>query len=192
MAGALLSANRMFRLVTNSWAGAVYSRRGREGPFFAAMVGATVTTLSYALPWGFWPLLSARMIWGTCWSFLRMGQLLAVLEAACKGERGRWVGRTQAVARIGIIFSLFLGGYLADRIGFTPPVVLFGVVTAVGAGMAWWDFLEARRRQDHHDTDNAGRQAGGYDQASSSFPSGSSTIGPTEALKEVVPATRGQ
>lgn len=73
LVGVLLSANRIIRLVTNSWAGAVYSRRGREGPFFAAMVGATVTTLSYALPWGFWPFLAARTIWGTCWSFLRMG-----------------------------------------------------------------------------------------------------------------------
>jgi len=52
------------------------------------------------------------MIWGTCWSFLRMGQLRAVLEAASEGDRGRWVGRTQAVARIGTIFSLLLGGYL--------------------------------------------------------------------------------
>lgn len=53
LVGVLLSANRIILLVTNSWAGAVYSRRGREGPFFAAMVGATVTTLSYALLWGF-------------------------------------------------------------------------------------------------------------------------------------------
>ena len=53
LVGILLSANRIIRLVTNSWAGAVYSRRGREGPFLAAMVGATVTTLSYALLWGF-------------------------------------------------------------------------------------------------------------------------------------------
>lgn len=46
------------------------------------------------------------------------------------------MGRTQAVARIGTIFSLILGGYLTDRIGFTSTVVLFGSVTAFGAGMA--------------------------------------------------------
>jgi len=45
LVGVLLSGNRIILFVTNSWAGAVYSRRGREGPFFAAMVGATVTTL---------------------------------------------------------------------------------------------------------------------------------------------------
>jgi len=101
-----------------------------------------------------------------------------VLEAACEGQRGRWVGRTQAVARIGTIFALILGGYLTARIGSTATVVLFGSVTALGAGTALCDFLKARRRQDLHDTDNAGRQPGGYDQASLSLPSGSLIIGP--------------
>jgi len=145
LVGLLLSANRLIRLVTNSWAGAVYSRRARQGPFLAAMVGATLTTFSYALPWGFWPFLVARVVWGTCWSFLRMGQMLAVLQTAGVHDRGLWLGRMQAVARIGTIFSLFLGGYLTDRAGYAPTVTLFGVLTAAGAGLAWREWTAARR-----------------------------------------------
>lgn len=146
LVGVLLSANRVVRFVTNSWAGAVYAGRGRHTPFFLAMVGATVTTFSYAVPWGFWPFLAARAAWGTCWSYLRMGQLLAVLEWAGADERGRWIGRAQAVSRIGTIFSLVAGGYLTDRVGYTFTIVLFGVLTAVGALIAWRERERARHQ----------------------------------------------
>src|SRR5690606_6379534 len=60
-------------------------------------------------------------------------------------DRGHWLGRMQAVARIGTIFSLLLGGYLTDRAGYAPTVTLFGVLTAVGAGLAWREWNAARR-----------------------------------------------
>lgn len=144
LVGVLLSANRFVRFVTNSWAGAVYARRERHGPFFLAMVGATATTFAYATPWGFWPFLAARTLWGTCWSFLRLGQLLAVLEWAGADERGHWVGRAQAVSRIGTTFALVAGGYLTDRVGYTFTILLFGALTGVGAIIAWREKERAR------------------------------------------------
>ena len=139
LVGVLLSANRFVRFVTNGWAGEVYARHGRNRPFFLAMVGATLTTFSYALPWGFWPFLAARLLWGTCFSFLRLGQTLAVLEHAGAAQRGQWLGRVQAVSRLGTVFALVAGGYLTDRMGYRFTILLFGALTAVGAVIAWQD-----------------------------------------------------
>lgn len=51
-------------------------------------------------------------------------------------------------------------------------------------GTVLWDFIKGRRRQDHHGTDNAGGQPGGYDEATPGLPSGPSIIGPTVAPRE--------
>ncbi|OUM93581.1 MAG: hypothetical protein BAA04_01030 [Firmicutes bacterium ZCTH02-B6] len=146
LVGVLLSVNRFVRFVTNSWAGAVYARRGRQRPFFLAMVGATLTTLAYAPPWGFWPFLLARALWGACFSFLRMGQMLAVLQSARTAERGRRLGQVQAVSRIGTVFALVVGGYLTDHLGYRFTIMLFGALTAVGAAIALRDWWTTRAR----------------------------------------------
>ena len=50
------------------------------------------------------------------------------------------MGPTQAVA----ILSLIIGGHLTDRIGCICTIVLFGSVTAFGAGIACWGLLSER------------------------------------------------
>ena len=117
--GLLLSANRFVRLITNSLAGAVYHRYGREWPYFLAMVASAFTTFAYGLPIGFAFFLLARLAWGTCWSFLNLGMYLSVLEHSDERTRGQWMGRIKSISRIGTI-----GGHVGsvlDRPRRIPP-----------------------------------------------------------------------
>lgn len=142
--GILLSLNRFVRFFTNQWAGYVYGKGEREKPFFWATVAATASTWAYALPWGFWVFLLARALWGTSYSFLRLGNYLSVLERTKKSERGRWLGQTKAINRVAITVATALGGYLTDAIGYHFSVGIFGTLTACGTLIA---FREMRRSQ---------------------------------------------
>src|SRR5712692_4971624 len=53
LVGILLSANRIIRLVSNTWASALFERFGPRIPFFFATIIALITTAIYGLGWGF-------------------------------------------------------------------------------------------------------------------------------------------
>lgn len=141
--GLLLSANRFVRLITNSLAGAVYHRYGREWPYFLAMVASAFTTFAYGLPIGFAFFLLARLAWGTCWSFLNLGMYLSVLEHSDERTRGQWMGRIKSISRIGTIVAVTLGAYLTDLVGFRPVVFGMGVLALAGAAVSLGDVRAA-------------------------------------------------
>ena len=141
--GLLLSANRFVRLITNSLAGAVYHRYGREWPYFLAMVASAFTTFAYGLPIGFAFFLLARLAWGTCWSFLNLGMYLSVLDHSDERTRGQWMGRIKSISRIGTIGAVTLGAYLTDLVGFRPVVFGMGVLALAGAAVSLGDVRAA-------------------------------------------------
>ena len=131
MVGVLLSANRFVRLLTNPLAGRVVEKIGARPPFVAALLLGAATTAGYALG-GFAVLLAARLLWGLCWSFLRLGGTLAALDAADETQRGYYLGFCTGTARIGTLVAVLLGGFLTDAIGFAATALLFGAATLLG------------------------------------------------------------
>lgn len=131
MVGVLLSANRFVRLLTNPLAGRVVERVGAGRPFVAALLLGAATTLAYALG-GFFVLLAARLLWGLCWSFLRLGGYIAALDAADETQRGYYLGFCSGAARLGTLVAVLLGGLLTDGLGFTWTTLAFGVATLLG------------------------------------------------------------
>jgi MFS family permease len=140
MVGVLLSANRLVRLVTNPIAGWCVERTGMRGPFLLAVFASVGTTAAYALGSGFALLLLARVLWGVCWSFLRLGGFLAVLESADATSRGYYMGFHTGVARLGTLFAVLVGGLLTDQLGFRATALAFASIT-LAAG-----FLMLRER----------------------------------------------
>ena len=132
LVGVLLSINRWVRLVTNSFAGWAMERFGVRIPFVVAVFTSALTTLAYALVRGLWPLLLARMAWGTCYSFLRLGGYLAALETASNRNRGYYLGFFYGVLRFGSFIATLVGGLLTDVLGFAPTVFVFTGVTVFG------------------------------------------------------------
>jgi len=135
MVGVLLSANRLVRVVTNPIAGWCVERTGMRGPFLAAVFASVGTTAAYALGSGFALLLAARILWGVCWSFLRLGGFLAVLESADASSRGYYMGFHSGVARVGTLFAVLLGGFLTDHLGFRETALAFATIALV-AGLS--------------------------------------------------------
>ena len=132
MVGILLSANRFVRLLTNSLAGWTMARAGVRGPFLAALFAAALTTALYGSGLGFAVFLIARLGWGLCWSFLRLGGYLAALEASDNRNRGFYLGFFTGVTRFGSFIAALVGGFMTDLIGFGTTVLAFAALTVIG------------------------------------------------------------
>lgn len=144
--GLLLSANRFIRLLTNSIAGYVVERFGRRWPFVLSLLLGGLTTVAYGVVQGIWPLLIARLLWGTAWSFIRIEGLSTVLDVAADDNRGRYMGLFQAISRLGSAVAMLVGGILADVIGFQATFILFGVITCCAALPAYLEMTLRRSR----------------------------------------------
>jgi MFS family permease len=137
LVGILLSANRLVRLISNTWASGIFARWGPKRPFAAATVLALLTTAVYALGRGFAAFLPARLGWGIAWSGLRQGGYQAIWTGGA-ARRGRLMGLLWGVIRLGSAASVVIGGYLRDRYGYqTGALAIMGVtVLAIPLALA--------------------------------------------------------
>ena len=131
--GVLLGANRLVRLITNEVAGRIVHRTNSNKPLLLAVIIGALTTASYTLPWGFWGLLVARMVWGACWSVLRVEGYLSVLDISTARNRGRIFALYQVIIRGGSGGGVLLGGFLFDLVGMRQTFLLYCIVSALGA-----------------------------------------------------------
>ncbi len=129
LVGVLLSANRFVRLVSNPLADRLFRRFGMERPLALAVVLSIVTTLAYGIGPGFAVLLIARILWGLCYSILRLGGYVTVLEDGREGDRARLMGLSSGGQRAGSIVGVLLGGILFD---LTGRLASFSIVAGLG------------------------------------------------------------
>lgn len=134
--GIILSANRFIRLAANSASGVLYDQLGRRQPYLLGMALALASTAGYLLASSFWPLLAARLVWGTAFSLLSVGGLAIVLDLAGEGARGRSVGLYQSLVQCGTLLGLVLSGILYDRIGYRGTLAVYVPLTALGVIIA--------------------------------------------------------
>jgi MFS family permease len=134
--GVLLAANRLVRLLSNPLAALAFHRFGPHPSFAAAMALAAVATLTYGWATAFAALLAARLLWGVCWSALRLGGYWVVLDEATDSSRGTLMGVYTAIVRIGSVAGAVAGGLLTDAFGHRRTLTIFAAVIAV-AGVAW-------------------------------------------------------
>ncbi len=135
LVGVLLSANRLVRLLSNTWSGHVFERFGPHRPFLLATAMGLGTALLYGVGRGFLVFLLARLLWGVAWSGLRQG----VFQAIWTGDpdrAGRLMGLSWGVIRLGSAVSVVVGGFLWDRYGFVPAVMAIAGFTALAIPLA--------------------------------------------------------
>jgi MFS family permease len=130
LVGLLLSANRLIRLFSNTWAGLAFERWGPRIPFVSAAFLALVTTALYGTGWGFLVFLIARVGWGIAWSAFRQGGYQAVW-AAPENIKGRLMGILWGITRVGSAVSVVLGGFLYDRFNYFAAVGVITLITAL-------------------------------------------------------------
>lgn len=137
--GVLLSVNRLIRLPLNPIVGWLYTKIStRQGVFLAAVLAIT-TTLSYGFVTGFIPLLIVRCTWGLAWTFLRLGSYFAIVDCSKDSNRGHCMGVFNGLYRLGSLFGMLAGGFIADYYGLSATAFLFGTITiaALPVALLW-------------------------------------------------------
>ena len=135
MVGILLSANRLIRLVSNTWASNTYERFGPSRPFvFSALLGFVSTAL-YGVGMGFAVFLTARLLWGVAWSGLRQGGYQAIWTGD-SGIKGRLTGLLWGLVRLGSAVSVLFGGFLYDRYGYSTTLAVVAFLAILSIPMA--------------------------------------------------------
>ncbi len=128
LVGLLLSANRIIRFISNTWAGLAYERWGARWPFLLAALIGCAAAVVYSLPVGFVAFLLARIAWGIAWSAFRQGSYQAVWAAAAE-QKGRLLGLNWGLIRLGSAISVLLGGFIYDRYGYPTAAAVIAAIT---------------------------------------------------------------
>jgi len=136
LVGLLLSANRLVRLISNTWASTLYERFGPRLPFMGSAILGFLTALAYGGSWGVVVFVLARMAWGVAWSGLRQGGYQSVW-AGGPGVTGRLMGLLWGIIRLGSAISVLLGGWIFDQYGYRPAVLVIAAITALAIPLAW-------------------------------------------------------
>jgi MFS family permease len=142
--GVLLGANRLIRIPGNLLVGVINDRRPRRPLFLAGLTLGIVSTLSYSVAKGFWPLLLGRLLWGTAWCFINVGGYTMILDWSSSADRGRVTGFYQMAFSLGLTISPLMGGALTDALGFRPAVRVCAAISGVGLAVALAALPETR------------------------------------------------
>ncbi|HEY6202831.1 MAG TPA: MFS transporter [Candidatus Limnocylindria bacterium] len=137
MVGVILSLNRWVRLLTNPLAARLYERFPAGALVFVAIVLSAASTAMYAVPAALVVFLFGRLLWGFCYSLLRLGSFLAALEDAAS-HAGRRIGNTRAVWGLGYFAGAVFAPFAIETIGWTGTCVVAAALTLVaGVGPAY-------------------------------------------------------
>lgn len=147
--GILLGVNRIVRLFTNELAGRLLQRSESNRPLLFAVIIGSLVTLSYSFPFGFAWLVTGRLIWGACWSVLRVKGYTTLLEFSRDHNRGTYFAVYQAIVRFGQGGGVLVGGLLSDLLGISFTYILFSLLS-LSTGLALLSFLPQPDRKTVH------------------------------------------
>lgn len=151
--GIILSANRLVRFVSNTFAGYIYGRKPLKWVLVASIIAAFFINLSYGYIGGFLPFLLMRLLWGITWSFLRLGGYLSVISFSNEHNRGKYMGVYSSISGIGFLSGGLLGGVLLDYWGFNLANLLlcFGTFLVIPVAFSLTDKrIESQESKEDH------------------------------------------
>ena len=151
LVGVILSANRWVRLLTNPLAARLYERFPAGRLILAAIVLGAISTALYVDPTWIVAIVAARLLWGFCFSLLRLGAVLAAIDEA--GSRaGRLLGETRAIWGIGYLAGALYAPVAVEAIGWPLAIAGAALLTlAAGLGPALLAAPWRRAMQVHED-----------------------------------------
>ena len=156
--GVLLSANRLVRLFTNPLSSVFIEKFGVYTPFRVSLLASLGVLVAYAFSKNFIVLLFARLLWGTCWSVLRLVSQWVASEQSTSENLGFNLSSNVSVIRIGSIGGAVFGGVLSDYLGYEVAFAIFGVLTLIGFA-AW---IRKSKYMDKEKTITSGRGLSGF------------------------------
>lgn len=135
--GIILSVNRWVRLITNTLAEKLCQRYNLTALMTGSLILGAVLTAVYGVVTSFSILLTARMLWGLSWSFIRQIGMMTVVDTTPPSMIGQKMGFYNGVSRLGSLAGNFLGGLAHDIIGYTLTLLLFAIISLMGTPLGW-------------------------------------------------------
>lgn len=134
--GILLSANRLVRLFTNPLSSIFVENYGIYTPFRISLLASLGVLVAYAFSKNFILLLFARLMWGACWSVLRLVSQWIASDRSTEANLGFNLSSNASIIRVGSIGGAVFGGALSDYLGYEFAFMIFGVFTLISL-MIW-------------------------------------------------------
>ncbi len=132
--GILLSVNRFVRILINTPIANLVRKKGMKKVLIWTSALAVITTFTYSIKAGMISFLIARIIWGVCYSGLKIATLNYSAQAESKS--GLAFGLSISIKTTGAFFSLFIGTMLVRHFGIENGLLIIGAISAVGVFLA--------------------------------------------------------
>ncbi len=124
--GFLLSINRFIRLIANQGFGWLFNTCGYKRITILAAIFAAFSTLCYGLASGLLLWIAARIIWGLCYSSLRLSCISYSLEGKSQGFS---LGLSRGLQETGPILALLMGSFLMQYFSVQTTFIIFSVLS---------------------------------------------------------------
>ena len=134
--GVLLSVNRLVRLFTNPLSSILVEKYGIYNPFRISLIASLGVLVAYALSKNFIILLFARLMWGACWSVMRLVSQWVASAQSKETNLGLNLSSNASIIRVGSIGGAVFGGVFSDYLGYESAFMIFGVLTLISL-MIW-------------------------------------------------------
>ena len=133
--GFLLSINRFIRLVSNQWFARLFGKYGFKRITILATIFAVFSTSLYGISSGIFVWIIARIIWGLCFSALRISSIYYSLDAP---KQGLGLGLGRGLQEAGPLFALFLGSILLQWTNLQIVFIVLSVISFSSVLMAFY------------------------------------------------------
>jgi MFS transporter, DHA1 family, multidrug resistance protein len=120
--GFLLSINRFIRLMANQVFGWLFNTFGYRRITILAAVFAAISTFCYGLATGLVIWIAARIVWGLCYSSLRISCISYSLESK---NPGFLLGLSRGLQETGPILALLIGPFLMKYVSVQTTFLIF-------------------------------------------------------------------
>ena len=135
--GVILSLNRWVRLITNPLAARLYERFPAGVLVLGAILLTAVSSAMYALPAALAVFFLGRLLWGFCYSLLRLGSFLAAIEEAAT-HAARRIGNTRAIWGLGYFAGAVYAPFAIESVGWASACLGAAAISLVaGIGPAY-------------------------------------------------------
>lgn len=133
--GVLLSINRFIRLAANQAFGWLFNTFGYRKITILSSVFAALSTLAYGLSATIFLWLAARIIWGLCYSSLRISCIAYSLEGDKPGFK---LGLSRGLQETGPILALLIGPSLLKYLGPSQTFIMFSLLSVSAIVLAFY------------------------------------------------------
>jgi MFS transporter, DHA1 family, multidrug resistance protein len=132
--GIILSVNRFVRIFSNRIMVSLFATLGLRAGMIAAVIGAILSTAGYAIAAGIVSWVALRILWGLCFSAMRIG---ALGYAVGSPRQGLALGVSRSLQEAGPLATLFFAPYLLGTFPLNQIFILLALCSVPALWFAW-------------------------------------------------------